>query len=357
MLPGEFHRLLADGGYKIAPSRWPMACCAFIATSYPAITRPIQKRLYYDKAQRTAWAGDPIFVIGHWRTGTTLLHELLTLDERFAAPNTFQCFNPLCFLVTEPWLRPLSRPFMPRRRPMDNMEMGWHVAQEDEFALMTMGLPTVYRRIAFPNTTPRHLDYLNMNGVPKPELDRWKEGLATFMQYLNFKYRRPMVLKSPPHTGRIRILRELYPNARFVHIARNPMKFVPSTIHLWRALANTNGFQRPKFGNEREYVFMCYKRMYDGFERDRHTLSDRELVQVRFEDLVREPESTLAHVYEQLELGDFSGVGKKVRQRMDATKDYQKNKHELPDDLRQEILEVCKRYIGEFGYTEDLAAA
>src|SRR5262249_33511021 len=44
----------------------------------------------------------PIFILGHWRSGTTLLHELLALDDRLLSPTTFQCFNPQRFLLTRP---------------------------------------------------------------------------------------------------------------------------------------------------------------------------------------------------------------------------------------------------------------
>ena len=357
MLPRVFGKLLGENRYDIDRSRWPMAICAFAATAVPAVWNPLQKRFYGRRAANLPLAGDPIFVIGHWRSGTTLLHELLTLDDSYATANTFQCFNPLSFLLTESWLRPMTAPLLPQRRPMDNMDMGWNVPQEDEFALMTLGLPTTYRRIAFPNSTPRHLDYLNMNGIPGPELDRWKQGFDTFLRYLNYKHRKPLVLKSPPHTGRMGIIKEMYPNARFIHLTRHPLKFIPSTMHMWRALDYTNGFQLPRYDDLRDYVLMCFKRLYDGFERDRPKLSDRELVTVRFEDLIRQPAEELGRIYEQLGLGDYGLVEDKIRQRMNETKDYKRNTYEVADDLRREIRSRCQNYSDEFGYSEDLAAA
>ena len=41
----------------------------------------------------------PVFVIGHWRAGTTLLHELLVRDPRHTYPNTYDCFGPNHFLL------------------------------------------------------------------------------------------------------------------------------------------------------------------------------------------------------------------------------------------------------------------
>ncbi|EWM20489.1 hypothetical protein Naga_100382g4 [Nannochloropsis gaditana] len=43
----------------------------------------------------------PIFIIGHYRSGTSLLHELLNNDERLVAPTAFQCYVPRIFLGRE----------------------------------------------------------------------------------------------------------------------------------------------------------------------------------------------------------------------------------------------------------------
>ena len=95
----------------------------------------IESRRYGDAIATTDIMDDPIFIIGHWRSGTTFLHELLAQDPQFASPNTFQAMNPQTFLLTEAiasrWLARL----VPRRRPMDDMWLTFQSPQEDEFAI------------------------------------------------------------------------------------------------------------------------------------------------------------------------------------------------------------------------------
>jgi len=43
----------------------------------------------------------PLFLVGHWRSGTTLLHELLCLDARYTYPTTHACMNPHHFVLSE----------------------------------------------------------------------------------------------------------------------------------------------------------------------------------------------------------------------------------------------------------------
>jgi hypothetical protein len=66
----------------------------------------------------------PVFVLGHPRTGTTLLHSLLALDEeRFTFCDTFMAGFPHCFLFFERWGKFLFSGILSETRPMDNMKL------------------------------------------------------------------------------------------------------------------------------------------------------------------------------------------------------------------------------------------
>ena len=126
---------------------------------------------------RTEIDEPPLFVIGHWRSGTTMLHEMMVLDERFAYPTTYECFAPNHFLLTGALLPKLIWFLLPSKRPMDNMAVSFDHPQEDEFALLSMGAPTPFMRMAFPNDPPPYMEFLDMEGVDERDLVRWKETL------------------------------------------------------------------------------------------------------------------------------------------------------------------------------------
>ena len=155
----------------------------------------------------------------------------------------------------------------------------------------------------------------------------------------------------------LKVLLDMFPNAKFIHITRNPFKFIPSTIHMWAALDHTNAFQEPTHEHLRDYVFTSFERLYHGFNRDRHLVGPHNFINIRFEELISDTESVMRRMYNQLDLGDFANVEASLKARLEQDRHYKKNKHELSNDLSDEIRRRCQQYIDQFGYNMETAAA
>ena len=147
-------RLLLRNRLAVSPPQWYVAFIVTFVSLGHTLLRWVQDAWYGSRLDRVTMPHAPLFIIGHWRTGTTLLHELLILDERHTCPNTYQCLVPNHFVLSERLGKRCLRFLMPSRRPMDNMAAGWDRPQEDEFALCMLGQPSPYLTIAFPNRPP-----------------------------------------------------------------------------------------------------------------------------------------------------------------------------------------------------------
>jgi omega-hydroxy-beta-dihydromenaquinone-9 sulfotransferase len=350
MRPGTWWRLCASHHFRIHPIRWPMAVLIGLITPINSVLGLIQSVWFGRRIAETQVKEAPVFIIGHWRSGTTYLHELMYLDERFVSPTTYQCFAPHHFLVSE-WLIPRILGFlMPKQRPMDNMAAGWHRPQEDEFALLTLGAPTPYLRMAFPNDPPPNNEFLDMSGCPAADQKRFEETLVHFVNLLTFAANKRVLLKSPPHTGRVELLAHLFPGAKFIHIVRSPYALFPSTVRLWQSLDAVQGLQLPRGVGLEDYVFDCLTRMYRGFEQQRTKLPPGSIYDLRYEDLVADPIGEVARAYQALSLGDFAAVRDKMEALVGQQKDYQTNKHELDETLKARIRERWADYFDRYGY-------
>ncbi|HTQ40158.1 MAG TPA: sulfotransferase, partial [Pirellulales bacterium] len=321
MCLGDYWKMLARGRFRFHPLRVCMALiiggCAVGNSAFAFL----QRLIYGRRIAATEIKEPPIFIIGHWRSGTTYLHELMVCDQRLSYPTYYECYEPNHFLVTG-WFAPtLLWPLLPGKRPMDNMATGWHRPQEDEFALVAMGAPTPYFRMAFPNEPAPYDEFLDMDGCAPSDLERWRADMKRFVQMLTLKKGKRLVMKSPPHTGRIAELARLFPGAKIVHIVRDPAVIFPSTRRLWVSLDAAQGFQHPHYRDLDEYVFSAFERMYRGFNRQRAAIPDNQICELKYEDLVRDPIGQLRRIYEQLELGDFEAVRPAMEKHVGGQKD------------------------------------
>jgi len=342
--------LVIRNRFAVTPSRVCMALIITLICPIHLLLWLVQQLIYGRKLARTEIREHPIFIIGHWRSGTTLLHELLVLDRRHTYPHTFDCFAPNHFLVSTRFFTQLLRPLVPRRRHVDNMPFGWDRPQEDEFAMCNMGLPPPYLTIAFPNRPPQHQEYLDLAGVPPPALRRWKKGFLWFLKCVTLRTPKRIVLKSPPHTCRIKTLLELFPQARFVHIVRDPYVLFPSTVNLWKRLYRRDGLQTPRYRGLEEHVFETFIRMYDAFERDRGLIGPGRFCEVRYEDLVEDPVGQMRMIYDRLELGGFDDVLPGIQRYLTAHKGYKTNRYEISPETRREITRRWGFYMQRYGY-------
>jgi len=343
-------RALVVNRFQINPWRIGMALILTFASGVNSFLGAVQALMLGRKIRRTEIDKHPIFIIGHWRSGTTLLHEMLILDPRHTYPDTYACFAPNHFLVSRAIFPPLLSILMPPCRPQDNMALGWDRPQEDEFALCNMGAASPYLSWMFPNRPPMDQEYLDLEAVPSEEVERWKRSLLWFLKCLTLRDPKRIVLKSPPHTCRVKVLLELFAEARFVHIYRDPYVVFPSTMNLWKRMSRDQGLQHPRYEGLEEQIFETFNRMYGVFERDRELIDPGRFTEVSYEELVADPVGQLRRIYEELDLGDFDKVQPRVEEFLASRAGYQRNRYEISPETRAEITRRWGAFIDKYGY-------
>ncbi|MEX2169106.1 MAG: sulfotransferase [Pirellulales bacterium] len=347
---GDWLKLLRDNRFAIAPG------CAVRAMSITAhaCQNSLLKRIEHRRFGAKVGAmtiEPPLFLLGHWRSGTTHLHNLLAVDERWAFPNNYQALFPHAFLTTEVVNSPLFQSFLPPRRPMDNIEWTIRSPQEDEFALFNTTCISSYIGWVFQTRREFYDRYLTMREATDGEIERWKAALTLFLEKLTWKYRRPLVLKSPPHTCRIRLLLELFPNARFVHIHCNPYAVFQSSQHTFRVIFELHRLQRYRREDLDEWILRQYRTMYDAFFEERELIPSGRFHEICYEDLEADPMGQMRGLYEALDLPDFAEAESALQRYVDSIAGYQKNSFRaLPDDQRQRVAERWRPCFDEWGY-------
>ena len=345
--------LLGEHRWRVSPSRLGLLGTITAATAFNSLAGWLSDARFARQLKAVEVRDDPLFIIGHWRSGTTLLHELMMLDERFFCPSTYQCFAAGHFLLTESLLTRMLAWMMPAKRPMDNVAAGWDRPQEDEFALMNLGAASPYRRMAFPATASNQATALDLESLDAATLADWQQTFRRFLRMLAVRDPRRTVLKSPPHTARMRMLRSMFPRARFLHIVRDPLVVFPSTMRLWQSLDYVQGMQVDRGERLESYVLDTFDVMYNAFERDRDALPEGCLHELKYEDLVADPVGQLAAAYEALDLGGFESMRPALEPQAEAMQRYRRNRYVLDDRTRGLVAERWQPFFERYGYAAD----
>jgi len=180
---------------------------------------------------------DPVFVLGPWRSGSTVMHELLVAASGLPTPQTWQCMNAPAFLLSRP-------PAAGRReaRPMDGLTVGADSPQEDEFALLSLGADSLYRAFWQPARSAELLPLLRAGHWQ--EQPQWLAPWERFLQGVLQSLGRPgeaLLLKSPNHSLRWAALRQRFPQARAVWMLRDAAAVYHSNLKMWRQMVALHG--------------------------------------------------------------------------------------------------------------------
>ena len=157
--------------------------------------------------------------------------------------------------------------------------------------------------------------------------------------------------KNPPHTGRVRTLVEMYPNAKFIYLKRNPYTVFESTRSFF-----TNTIQPlmlQKISNEQivENILEAYMRLYHRYEADKACIPEGNLVEIKFEDFEKNAFDLTKDIYSRLQLPGFDAAEADIKAYLDKKNGYKKNKYQYKDETVKLVEEHWSEVLNDWGYT------
>jgi omega-hydroxy-beta-dihydromenaquinone-9 sulfotransferase len=199
--------------------------------------------------------------------------------------------------------------------------------------------------------------YFDLTELTAAERDEWVREFQWFMKKLTYRSNKPIVLKSPTHTYRIPLLLELYPQAKFIYIARNPYDVYSSTLHLRRMLFAENALSEPSYKNLEEDTFVTYEHCIRRYEATKSLIPPGQLYELRFEDLETDPLGEMHRVYQALALPGWDAMIPRLREKMPEHTAYKKNRFSLDPETMQRVHERWKFAFECYGYPALLSEA
>lgn len=240
---------------------------------------------------------DPVFVLGFWRSGTTFLHELLSLNPALLAPSTWQCMNPAGFVF-----HPAPPDAITILRPMDGMPVSPDSPQEDEFALLAFGAPSIYRAFIDPARIGELICLTDPDYWNAPGAGDWLGSFRAFLSRVCAQRPGIPLLKSPGHCFRIRALVDAFPRSRFVWLVRDPGDTYQSNLKMWLAMFARYGLSEPRPSGLEDFLAEAIRNLAKSLGIATSLLDRTKLVVVDYSHFVSEPAKTVEQIHSALGL-------------------------------------------------------
>jgi hypothetical protein len=349
--PGTLLQVLARNG-PIPPSRWPHALLALTASLARAPFTAYERDHVRRKRDQARAMPAPVFIVGHWRSGTTHLYSLLARSSRFAYVSPLAVGLPWDFLVMGRLLRPLLERALPKDRFIDRMAVNPDSPQEDEIALASMQAVSFYHGLYFPRRFRQNFDAgIFFDGCREKEVRRWQEALRLFLEKIALEQPgRRVLIKNPVYTARVAMLRAMWPDAKFIHIYRNPYVVFQSTRNFYRKLLPEFALQPHDQVDTDRTILEAYPRMMDALLTDTAQLPEGSFAEVCFETFEQQPLAEAERIYRTLGLEGFETDRPAFQSYLDSIGDYRKNTYPFPPEDNRRVEHHWGRFIRRWGY-------
>ncbi len=235
---------------------------------------------------------------------------------------------------------------------MDSLPLGARLPGEDEFAMALAGLSSPYLGVGFPIHREYYSRYLTFEDTSPHEKEKFLEVMNDFILRLALRYPgKRLLLKSPGHTARIELILSKYPNAKFVHIARNPFKVFQSSKHIAESFFPYNNFQSMDWKWVEEDILNRYTKLYQAYFKQKHLIPKGNLFELKFENLTTHPFETLASIFQHFGWDHLSLSRLHFEKYLESTRNYKPN---LLQPLTERELDLIRSqwgiYFAAFGY-------
>lgn len=310
--------------------------------SYSRLLSPFAKaeKLIWDRRIRsTEIKHPPLFILGHWRSGTTYLFNLLSCDPQTAFMDSMTTFTFHNFLLLRHILPYFYNKNLTGDRYGDDMEFLIDSPQEECYALANCIDETFTHVITFPHAWQKYLSYNNEDGLTEEQRQRWCQAHEYLLKKITyFRKGKRILFKSPDNTAKMGMIHDLYPDAKFIHIYREPYKVIMSTINMFESGIGAMTFENTPTHEEIENVIIqLYKDLYTHYLQDIARVPKNQLYEIAYSDLVKAPIETLETIYTHLDLPGFEEAKPHMLAHIESQKSYKTNQFHLSDSLREKI--------------------
>jgi len=317
-----------------------------------SLTAPLENAVYNKKVKNIELKQDPVFILGHWRSGTTFVHNVLSQDQNFGYNTTYQTIFSNQMLWGQKFFKFIMGNIMPDKRPTDNLELMPDQPQEEEFTFSNVMPVSFYNFWFFPKQTMEYCEkYLLLNDISESEKAIFKEEFTRLIKTSLYNTGGKRFLsKNPPHTARVKDLLEIFPNAKFIYLVRNPYTVFESTRDFFSNVIKPLKLQEFSDDELERNILQVYTKMYDAYETDKKLIPKGNLYEMRFEDFEQAPLDITKQIYKELNIEGFDKAASSIEKYIGKKKGHKKKAYKYNPDTISKVNNNWRYALDQWDY-------
>ena len=307
---------------------------------------------YNSMHNNTSPENPPVFIIGHWRSGTSFLHNLLCRVYPAAYTTTYQAAFPNNLFAFKGLIKFFMWAFMPRKRPTDEMKMHPDLPQEEEIALGQERFFSFYYWFYFPGQAKKLAEEFMY--LDDPQEKKSRDFQAHYREYIRRCQLNTggavFISKNPVNTGRIPVLLDLFPDARFIYLKRDPYETIQSSLIFFESLLKGISLQCYDRQEMKNFAIENYQKLVQTYHEKRRLIPSDHLIEITYEELTKHPSKVLSDVTRRLDLGVPADIFK-ANNLVKENRDFRSRKYIFSNSFIYEVNNKLNDLIEKQGYS------
>jgi hypothetical protein len=339
-------------GQHIAPEKKTKFFLTKVICRILSTCVPFQERKYKKLLADKPMENDPLFILGHWRSGTTFVHNIFAQDKHFGYTTTYQTVFPHYVMALQGFFKPTMGWLMPDKRPTDNMELAPDLPQEEEFAINNSCPYNYYNFWFFPEKMNEYCDrYLTFKAITPKEEQAFKDNFEKLVKISLWNTNGTQYLsKNPPHTGRLKTMSELFPNAKYIFLMRNPYTVFESTRNFYTNTIKPLELHSIPLEQMEQNILRNYMELYRAYKEQKKYVPEGNIYEVKFEDIEQDALGITEKIYRDLNIPGWEEARPAIEKYIGGKKGYKKNKYNYDPRTVELVNQHWGEVLDEWGY-------
>ena len=339
-------------GQHIAPEKKTKFFLTKVICRILSTCVPFQERKYKKLLADKPMENDPLFILGHWRSGTTFVHNIFAQDKHFGYTTTYQTVFPHYVMALQGFFKPTMGWLMPDKRPTDSMELAPDLPQEEEFAINNSCPFNYYNFWFFPEKMNEYCDrYLTFKAITPKEEQAFKDNFEKLVKISLWNTNGTQYLsKNPPHTGRLKTMSELFPNAKYIFLMRNPYTVFESTRSFYTNTIKPLELHSIPLEQMEQNILRNYMELYRAYKEQKKYVPEGNIYEVRFEDIEQDALGITEKIYRDLNIPGWEEARPAIEKYIGGKKGYKKNKYNYDPRTVELVNQHWGEVLDEWGY-------